>query len=116
MKDGDFTWFEQAICAGKTELFFPPNGVNEGKRERIKRERLAESVCQMCPIIDKCKQHARDHGELGFWGGETEEQRYLAGYLRNSVVIRRLRYAKNNSLNLALEKEKQQVEATLNTY
>lgn len=93
MKNADLTWFEQAICSGETSVFFPPLG-DENRQQRVKRERLAAAICAQCPVIDKCRQHARDQSELGFWGGESEEQRYLAGYLRNSVVSRRRKYAK----------------------
>ena len=97
MQGKDVTWFEQAICSGETALFFPPARMNEGRKERVKRERLAAAVCEKCPVTAQCRQHAREQGELGFWGGETEEQRYLAGYLRDSIVSRRRKYAKMHS-------------------
>jgi WhiB family redox-sensing transcriptional regulator len=28
----------------------------------------------------QCKQFARSSHEYGFWGGESEEERHLAGY------------------------------------
>ena len=28
----------------------------------------------------QCLQFARPHREYGFWGGESEEERHLAGY------------------------------------
>lgn len=96
MQGIDVTWFEQAICSGETSLFFPPLG-SENRQQRVKRERLAAAVCEQCSVTAQCKQYARDQGELGFWGGETEEQRYLAGYLRDSVVSRRRKYAKMHS-------------------
>jgi WhiB family redox-sensing transcriptional regulator len=97
LKNADLTWFELSICSGETALFFPPSRRSEGRTERVKRERLAAAVCEKCPVMEKCKQHARDQGELGFWGGESEEQRYLAGYLRDSIVSRRRKYAKMHS-------------------
>ena len=107
MKNADFTWFELSICSGETALFFPPARANEGRKERVKRERLAGAICEKCPVIGKCRQYARDQGELGFWGGETEEQRYLAGYLRDSVVSRRRKYARMHAAEvLAQSSEK----------
>ena len=106
MQGKDVTWFEQAICSGETLLFFPPLG-SENRQQRVKRERLAAAICEQCPVMDKCRQHAREQGELGFWGGETEEQRYLAGYLRDSVVSRRRKYARMHAAEvLAQSNEK----------
>jgi hypothetical protein len=103
----DVTWFEQAICSGETALFFPPARMNEGRKERVKRERLAAAVCEKCPVTAQCRQHAREQGELGFWGGETEEQRYLAGYLRDSIVSRRRKYTRMHAAEvLAQSNEK----------
>ena len=68
--------------------------MSENRQQRMKREKLAAAICKQCPVVDKCRQHAREQGELGFWGGESEEQRFLAGYLRDSVVSRRRKYAK----------------------
>jgi WhiB family redox-sensing transcriptional regulator len=31
-------------------------------------------------VNDKCQVFARDNREYGFWGGESEEERHLAGY------------------------------------
>jgi len=86
----DITWFGQAICAGKTELFFPAQV--ENRATKLKRERLAAVVCNQCPVKMQCRQHARENNELGFWGGENEESRYLAGYLRHDKFLRRRKY------------------------
>jgi WhiB family redox-sensing transcriptional regulator len=37
-------------------------------------------ICQACSVLDECRTYARDHREYGFWGGESEEDRVLAGY------------------------------------
>jgi hypothetical protein len=31
-------------------------------------------------VQTQCKQFARQNHEYGFWGGESEEERHLAGY------------------------------------
>ena len=91
----DIGWFSQAICSGKTELFFPAQVENSSVRRR--RERLAAIVCNQCPVKQQCREYARENDELGFWGGETEEQRYLAGYLQSNKFMRRRKYTRGYS-------------------
>jgi len=88
-------WFNQAMCIGKTELFFPAQV--ENRSVRMKRERQAAIICNQCPVKETCKQHARENNELGFWGGETEEARYLAGYLQNQKFMRRRKFTRGYS-------------------
>ena len=38
----------------------------------------------------QCREYARANNELGIWGGETEEERFMAGYLNNPAVNKRL--------------------------
>lgn len=71
-------WREQSNCIGKRKLFFPPN--SERPQARIRREAKAGSLCKCCPAQTPCRQFARENHEYGFWGGENEEQRHLAGY------------------------------------
>lgn len=71
-------WMSEAICSGQTELFFPPPA--ERPQSRLKREAAACEVCQQCPVMLECRTYARVHREHGLWGGETEEQRSLAGF------------------------------------
>ena len=37
----------------------------------------------------QCRQYARENSELGVWGGETEDERYNAGFLKDANVSRR---------------------------
>jgi WhiB family redox-sensing transcriptional regulator len=80
-------WFVDARCAGKSATFFGVMG--EATQVRRQRERLAIEICNTCPAILKCRQFAREYGELGVWGGETEDQRFDAGFLRDPNVVRR---------------------------
>ncbi len=63
----------EAVCSGRTHLFFAPHGEQADAREE--REALAGAVCATCPVMIECRDHARRHRELGFWGGENDEER-----------------------------------------
>lgn len=80
----NYDWMSEAICKGKTSLFFMPS--KELIRHRLKREAAAKVICNQCPVMLKCRSYAREANELGLWGGETEEERYYAGYLDNAVT------------------------------
>src|SRR5207302_827231 len=69
-------WFEEAACKGMTDLFFPPAGEREAAR--LQREPKARAVCASCPVVDPCRAYARRQQEFGFWGGENEEERFIA--------------------------------------
>ena len=71
-------WIGQAVCKGKTAVFFPPRA--ERPQARVRREAQARLLCGSCPALEPCRQHARTNREYGFWGGESEEERHLAGY------------------------------------
>jgi WhiB family redox-sensing transcriptional regulator len=58
-------WTREANCKGKMKLFFAPK---------------ARSLCDACTVQSICKEYARNNHEYGFWGGENEEQRHMAGY------------------------------------
>lgn len=73
----DQAFVRQALCGGRTELFFPP--YNERPSTRTRREQRAKQLCGRCPVADACRTFARRHGEYGLWGGETDEERVLAG-------------------------------------
>jgi WhiB family redox-sensing transcriptional regulator len=71
-------WADHAVCKGRTQLFFPPRA--ERPQARARREAQARLLCGTCPVQVQCKQFARSSHEYGFWGGESEEERHLAGY------------------------------------
>ena len=72
------TWRDLANCKGRTRLFFAPKA--ERPQARARREAKADKLCAECPVAGPCRDFARDHHEYGFWAGESEEERHLAGY------------------------------------
>ncbi len=71
-------WRELATCKSQTKLFFGKKA--ERPQARARREEKAAQLCAMCMVRKQCRQFARENHEYGFWGGESEEDRYLAGY------------------------------------
>lgn len=71
-------WRESAACRGETRLFFPPKA--ERPQARARREIKALRLCHDCPAQMPCQEFARAHREYGFWAGESEEERHLAGF------------------------------------
>jgi len=71
-------WSRYAACTGKTDLFF--EAPSERSDARQVRELKASMICAVCPVLVPCRAWAREHGEYGFWGGESEEARAAAGY------------------------------------
>ena len=71
-------WMEQGACRGLSEIFFAP--LAERPQTRARREAKARTVCLQCPVLDTCRNFAREHREYGFWGGESEEERHQAGF------------------------------------
>jgi WhiB family transcriptional regulator, redox-sensing transcriptional regulator len=86
----DERWMAFAACRGRGHLFFPP--LAERPQARVKREARARALCDICPVQAPCKLYARVHREYGFWGGESEEGRTVAGYaVPNPIGGRRRR-------------------------
>jgi len=71
-------WMEFANCKGKMKLFFAPRAERPEARER--REFKAHKLCAECAVQLTCQSYARDNREYGYWGGENEEDRHLAGF------------------------------------
>ncbi len=71
-------WMSLAACKGRTILFFPPRA--ERPQARVRREAHARLLCNNCPVQQRCQEFARSKHEYGFWGGESEEDRHLAGF------------------------------------
>ena len=79
--DGPFgptDWMDVAACAGHSELFFAPFA--ERPEARVRREAAARVICHGCVGLTSCRDYARSNRELGFWGGESEDERHAAGY------------------------------------
>lgn len=71
-------WMAFGACNGQTDTFFAPHA--ERPQARVKREARARRICQSCPVLFECRQHARSNLEYGFWGGESEDERAAAGF------------------------------------
>jgi len=96
---GPLSWTVDAACEGRTELFFAPAG--ERPEARVVRESKARSICMECPVLDSCRDWAREQREYGFWGGESEEERAAAGFRVDMPVGRVARYPKGNGKPVA---------------
>jgi len=58
----------------QTVMFFHPE--YERGPTRMRREAEAKAVCQRCPVIEQCRQHALQvHEPYGIWGGLSAEER-----------------------------------------
>jgi WhiB family redox-sensing transcriptional regulator len=83
-------WQSIASCNGQTDLFFAAPG--ERPEARARREAKARQICLRCPVLEPCQAWARENREYGFWGGESEEDRAMAGYRVDMPVGRVARY------------------------
>jgi len=80
----DTAWMDAANCKGRTRLFFPPKA--ERPQARARREARARKLCMACPVLAECRAFARDNHEYGYWAGESEEERHLAGYTVSAPI------------------------------
>jgi WhiB family redox-sensing transcriptional regulator len=68
--------FEGACRNVDPESFFLE--YNERGLSKRKKEIAAVAICNTCPVIAQCREHALRVPEMyGVWGGLTEEQRYM---------------------------------------
>lgn len=80
--DDRWAWADRGSCQGQAEVFY--NEEKDPKGVRRDKERLAKRICQKCPVLVNCRQHAMNGREIyGVWGGLSEMERHkLAGRLR----------------------------------
>jgi WhiB family redox-sensing transcriptional regulator len=83
-------WTQFANCKGKTKYFFAP--VAERPQARARREAKARTLCDACVVRETCREYARQHREYGLWGGESEEERHLAGFTLAAPIGLRARH------------------------
>lgn len=83
-KTTGLVWTDLAACKGRTPLFFPPKAERPQARER--REARARRICDVCVVVESCRTFARENHEYGFWAGESEEDRHLAGYTVSAPI------------------------------
>ena len=81
-------WPELAACRGLLDLFFPPAG--EREPSRLVREAKARLICAECPVMAECRDYARHNRELGFWGGENDEERIIARRKARAIAARQI--------------------------
>lgn len=64
----EWEWARKAACKGTdlTAWFEDDNALN--------RIRLL-AVCDICPVVAECLQHALTHNEHGWWGGTSRRER-----------------------------------------
>jgi len=70
------SWQFRAACRGEeSALFFAPNYF-EQRAEKDAREAKAKAICQACPVLKLCREHALAvHEPYGIWGGLSEAER-----------------------------------------
>lgn len=68
-------WQINAACRSMpVSMFYPPLGLRGYSLRNL--ERQAKLVCDGCPVIARCLQHALDSDEKhGVWGGSTPHER-----------------------------------------
>ena len=85
-------WKQSANCKGKIKLFFALRA--ERPQARTRREAKAYLLCTECTVKETCKNYARNSHEYGYWGGENEEDRHLAGFTVAAPIGIRAREAR----------------------
>ncbi|RZT88324.1 WhiB family redox-sensing transcriptional regulator [Pseudonocardia sediminis] len=70
-----YDWQMEGACRGMdSAFFFHPEG--ERGPARARREARAKQVCNECPVVAQCRQHALEvHEPYGIWGGLSESER-----------------------------------------
>jgi WhiB family redox-sensing transcriptional regulator len=70
-----YEWQYDGACAGADPAqFFSPEAERGAPKER--REEAAKVICQDCPVIMTCREHALSVQEpYGVWGGLSESDR-----------------------------------------
>lgn len=70
-----YDWQIEGACRGMdSAFFFHPEG--ERGPARARREARAKQVCNECPVLTQCREHALEvHEPYGIWGGLSESER-----------------------------------------
>ena len=89
--DPALEWREFAVCKGQLSLFFARKA--ERPQARARREAKALRLCTVCVVRAHCQHAARENHEYGYWAGESEEDRHLAGYTVTAPIGVRARLA-----------------------
>ena len=75
-------WFEKAMCAGNTDLFFPE--IRRGQSSR-KEYRQAIAICETCTVIKECLEYSLTENliDFGVFGGKMPFARKILLRSRN---------------------------------
>ncbi|MBP3088669.1 WhiB family transcriptional regulator [Corynebacterium sp. sy017] len=70
-------WQLHGACRGEnSDVFYHPDG--ERGRARQQRELRAKAICNSCPVLEACREHALSVAEpYGIWGGMSETERMV---------------------------------------
>lgn len=70
-------WQIHGACRGvNSDVFYHPDG-ERGNARRL-RELRAKAICDSCPVMMLCREHALKVAEpYGIWGGLSETERAL---------------------------------------
>jgi WhiB family transcriptional regulator, redox-sensing transcriptional regulator len=70
----DWEWQRHGHCVGvPSEVFFPED---EERRQRRHREAQAKLICEGCPVLAACREHAlRTPETYGVWGAMSPTER-----------------------------------------
>ena len=75
-------WKQNALCLGRTDLFYPEYPVRSDRDSETSFERKvklvydnvdkAKAICQQCPVKNECELRG-EREEFGIWGGVVRE-------------------------------------------
>ncbi|PRY54697.1 WhiB family redox-sensing transcriptional regulator [Knoellia remsis] len=69
-----YEWQDDALCRRvEPERFFHDDSLR--RIEQRRREASAKRICQRCPVIQECLEHALQTEAHGIWGGTTPAER-----------------------------------------
>ena len=75
-------WMPGGACRGEDpELFFPVTAAGPALAQAF----AAKAVCFRCAVRAACLSYALATGQVGIWGGTTEEERHA---MRRSAGLR----------------------------
>jgi WhiB family redox-sensing transcriptional regulator len=75
-------WMRLGAClnCSNSSVFFD--------EDRPSQVREARKICNSCPVIATCLQHALDNREIGIWGATTTNQRAKRLRMQRAVALR----------------------------
>jgi WhiB family redox-sensing transcriptional regulator len=85
MLEADETWLSQALCYGRTDLFFVAGTRTSARTPQdLGKIHRALSICEQCEVKPDCLKYAMANPQWGIWGGMTmdERERIRKGHTR----------------------------------